>query len=109
MNTFLLPLFIIAILLLWYSNWQFNRLVGHEYEFHHDDWESDGCPSWAYHYSMRISSLVASLRVWLSWLAHDPTWATGDNAILSRLKRWRIATAIGVALFAVVFIGLLLR
>ena len=107
MNNFITPLLIIAIFVLWYGNWLFTRLLRREYQSHRDDWEHDGRPGWSYHYVDGLKSFLASQRVWVTWLLRNPPWAERDSA--APFMRWRIFTVIGLALFAVVIVGLLAR
>jgi hypothetical protein len=72
-----------------------DRLVRHEYHFHREAWERDGCPaSWIFWppESWWLVSGIAFQRCAFAWLFYTPKWTSDDpsaKALLSRV-RWHV-------------------
>src|SRR5438270_7914412 len=103
-------LFVPLTAVLFYAFVLFDRLVRAEYEHHRPAWESDGRPAgffWRAQECDFFTSKLMRIRLTLGWLFRTPAWIASSPALVTILRRHRVAVLIwniGVLVLFVLFL-----
>ena|SRR5438105_9654301 len=88
-----------------------DRLTRHEYRFHREAWEQDGCPtSWFFwpEQAWPLVSGIAFQRCAFVWLFSSPKWTCDDptaKALLSRMRWHVVVWNIGIITFFILLMA----